>query len=162
MKTVVLSFIFMVFGIMQGAAENPAIVKDAVTVNNLQVGEHYTREQFIQTLGIPTKVMLPTEESEYRNAYTFYFGEDRFYWIDGEFYGFELKTPVFAVNGLIRVGDDIAEVNKLGGIRKNETIDMNQLCNWRPSDKGLYEWLSVDFYYNNKVITYISAFIQDL
>lgn len=55
---------------------------------------------------------------EYENAYTYYFGKDVFFLINGEFYGFDLCTNVYAINGLIRIGDDISKINQLGGIQE--------------------------------------------
>ena len=61
--------------------------------------------------------------------------------------------------GSIRVGDDVAEVEKLGGVRG---IRRDGSVNWRPSSEGLYVCTSVNFCVENGVITSIDAFIDDL
>lgn len=154
-------FVFAVLFWMLGCAQSPKY--DAITVNNLQVGEHYTQEQFLQALGTPTKIVPPQEFDEYVNAYTYYFGEDRFFWIDGEFYGFDLHTSKFAVNGLIKIGDHISKIDLLEGIKKVRASDDIRLIDWCPDKGGLYDWLSVRFFYNeNNTIVYIDAFINSL
>ena len=145
------------------ASAQNTIVTDAITVNGLRVGERYTQEQFVEAFGMPTKIESPSQFDEYSDAYIFYYGEDRFYRIDGIFYGFEIQTSEFLVNGTIRVGNFLPALNALGGIKKLVRTEINSLYNWRPTDKGIYEWLSVDFYFNAQSrISYISAFINDL
>lgn len=139
------------------------IIKDAITINNLKVGERYSQEQFVQAFGNPTKIRVPDKFDEYANLFYYQYGKDLLYWIDGEFYGFELCTPTFTVNGLVRVGDAIAVVDQLEGVKRYEKTDRVRLVNWRPEKGGLYDWLSVDFYYDEKgIITKILAFINDL
>lgn len=140
-----------------------AIVKDAIVINGLQVGEKYTREQLVQALGVPTKIQEPAEFDEYPNAYTYFYGKDYFHWIDGEFYGFALYSTAFQVNGLIRVGLPITKIDLLGGFKAYEKTARVQVISWTPSKEGLYQWLSLDCYYNtNNVITSIRCFIQDM
>lgn len=144
-------------------AQSPGIVKDAISVNGLRVGEKYTNAYFVSVLGTPTKVDTPSKTDEYENAYTYYYGKDRFYLIGNEFYGFDLWTSAFAVNGLIRVGDNISKIDQLGGVKKSTQTTRVKVINWRPSNSGLYEWASIYFYYNeDSIITSIGAFINDL
>lgn len=163
MKRIILFLSLMSFGAVESIAANPNITTDAISVNGLIVGQGYTQEQIEQALGKPTTIVPPSEFDEYQNLYIYNYGADRFYCIDGKFYGFELKTSQYAVNGLMRVGSAISQLDQLGGIKKFEKTSQNIIYNWRPSDKGLYEWLSVDFYCDRqKTVTFISAFIQDL
>lgn len=139
------------------------IIKEAISVNGLQVGNSYPQEDILQAFGRPTAIKEPTHSDAAEEYYIFYFGKDRLEFIEGEFYGFRLTTPSFAVNGLIRVGDPISDIDHLAGIKRFEKTERRQLVNWRPKEGGLYDWLSVDFYFDEKgFITDISAFINDL
>lgn len=156
-----LLFLAMAFASIPGAGLSQSVVKNAIVVNGLQVGEKYTREQFVQALGTPTKIEPPQETDAYENAYTFYYGKDRFYWIDGQFHGFDLRTPAFFVNGLLRVGESTRKIDSLGGVK--EYGKTPGVLYWRPTKNGLYQWLSLDCYYNaDNVMTSILCFIQDL
>lgn len=142
-------------------AQSP--VKDAITVEGLIVGNHYSEQQIIEALGQPTKADLPSEDDVYLNAYTYHYGKDRVYRIDGELYGFDLRTSKFLINGLIKVGDNISKVDLLGGIKKVKDLGDTRLVEWRPAEGDLYDWLSVCFYYDeNDVIVFAVAFINDL
>lgn len=153
--------IFAIFSLMSACAQPPKY--DAITINNLKVGECYTQEDILQAFGQPTAIKEPTPSDAAEEYYIFYFGKDRLEFIEGEFYGFRLTTPSFAVNGLIRVGDPISNIDHLEGIKQYEKTELVQLVNWRPKEGGLYDWLSVDFYYDERgIITSISAFINDL
>lgn len=160
MKNVSLIFVWVLFSVgLFGVLCAQPIVKNAISVNGLRVGSRYTQEQVVAALGQPSRIGLPQETDAYEDAYVFYYGRDKFYLIGGEFYGFDLWTDAFAVNGAIRVGDDVAEVEKLGGergIRRDGTV------NWRPSSEGLYVCTSVDFSVENGVVASIGAFIDDL
>lgn len=136
---------------------------DGVSINGLQVGNTYPQADILLSLGQSTAIKEPTPSDAVENYYIYYYGKDRFEFIDGEFYGFTLTTPSFAVNGLIRVGDPISDIDHLEGIKQYEKTERVQLVNWRPQEGGLYDWLSVDFYYDDRgIITSISAFINDL
>lgn len=139
------------------------IVKDAISVNGLKVGERYTQEQFVQALGTPTKIEPPSDDDEYPDAWTYWYGKDLFYLFEGEFYGFELWSPAFVVNGLLRVGDPVSKVDQLGGVKRNKKMNSYQIVKWRPRYGDLYDWLSLDLDYEaDGIISYITAFIHDL
>lgn len=139
------------------------VVKEAIAVNGLQVGNSYPQEDILQAFGRPTAIKEPTPSDAAEEYYIFYFGKDRFEFIEGEFYGFRLTTPSFAVNGLVRVGDSISVIDRLEGVKRLEKTERGQLVNWRPKEGGLYDWLSVDFYFDEKgFITDISSFINEL
>lgn len=155
--------IFLCSLFFASAALAQTIVKDAIVVNGLQVGERYTQEQIVKALGTPSKIVSPSETDEYPNVYTFYYNQDRFYLIDGKLYGFELRTSAFVVNGSIRIGDAVSKVNQLGGCIEKRSTALYPLINWRPTKEGLYEWTSVSFYYNkHNVIDLIDAFVDNL
>ena len=147
-----------------GQLHRPDIVRDAITVNDLHVGTKYKQSEFVERLGSkPTRVKQPSAEDEYQNAYTLYYGDDRFYYIDGEFYGFDLFTSAYSVNNLIRVGDFVRKIDALGGVVKYEEDEDVRVVYWRPSTEPSYEWAVVWFYYDEEgVITGIMCFINDL
>lgn len=141
------------------------IVKDAISLENMHVGTHYTQEQLLQAFGTPSKTKAPDKFDEHLNSYVFYYGQDMVYWIDGEFYGFDIWTPTFTVNGLLRVGDSISKIDLLNGIKRYKTTSLSKIVRWRPEEDGggLYDWLTLDFYYDdNGIIQSITAFINDL
>lgn len=158
-----LTLIILLSGFTAISAQDQPLIRDAITVNGLEVGKPYTRARLEEALGSPTRIVPPNESDAYPNSYTIYYGKDRFYWIDGVLYGFDLETSAFPVNGAIRVGDDVARTLALGGIRKQVKTDLNTLYEWQPSDRGIYEWLYASFYYDAQHrITSINAFIYDL
>ena len=147
-----------------GQLHSPDIVRDAIAVNGLHVGTKYKQSEFVGKLGkSPTKIVGPSPEDEFPDAYAIYYGEDEFSYIDGEFYGFAIRTPAFAVNNLVRVGDSIAIVDALGGIREPWQDGDVRLVEWRPSREGLYALVSVWFYYDETgIITKMLCFINVL
>jgi len=168
MKNLFSTFIISIMFVATSAAQN--IVTDAISINGLEVGTKYTRSKMYMSLkGYPNKMKIPNEYDEYPNVYIFYYGQDYFHWIDGEFYGFRLVTSRFSLNNHIRVGDNAEKINDLGGIQ--ELIDnpwsdgrlYPKVIYWRPSYEGLFGITYVTFHIDeNDKITLISSFILDI
>lgn len=142
------------------------VVRDAISVNGLQVGEKYTLQEVVRALeGQPTKADGPINDV-YEEEYVIYYGQNRFYLNNGSFYGFDLYNADFALNGVVCVGDSIDQIRLLGGIITtlgSDRMDEIRSVYWRPSQEGIYRWASVHFYYNrDNRITYIGAYIDDL
>lgn len=111
-------------------------------INNLRLfGDYKTAEEIFEALGEkPTKIRTP-QPTDKIPLYTFFFGEDTIEWLEGDIFDMRLKSNKFALNGVIRVGDKISDLKKLGGYIHNELGDY---IIWFPSDDlSKYEWLQV-------------------
>ncbi len=163
-----LLFITFALLILCGCSSRPQIVKDAISVNGLQIGEKYTPQQLIAALGTPDKIISPQDETEFPNARTYkYTGEtgvfDTFSTDNGVFYSCILKNSKFVINNHIRVGDRISKIDDLEGVKQLGQTDGLQYIDWRPSKEGLYNCTSVTFYYNSRqIITRIDVMIFDM
>jgi len=135
------------------------IIKDAIVVNNIQIGEKYRMADLLAAFGEnPTEILKSTEENSFANAYEIRYGKDRFSYIEGEFYAFTIWTGNYAVNNYIRVGDHVSRIKDLGGIARCESGEYGNTVDWRPSTEGIYGCTYISFTYDDKgIITVIDV-----
>ncbi|MEG0795211.1 MAG: hypothetical protein RR397_01695 [Odoribacter sp.] len=139
--------------------------QEAIKVNQLEMGKVYSKRQIYKALGRPTKVEAVTNEVYEGTVKTYFYGENSFSFVDGEFHGFKFKNPAFAVNGLLKVGDRLGVVNKLGGIKvQGESTPTKGYIYWKPSEIGVYAMIYFAIIYdlNDQVVTDIVCCIHDL
>ena len=136
-----------------------------VQINGLQICADCTKTDMLNAFGKnPTKVV---ESDEFPNFYYYYYGKDCFWWNDGYFDACHIYSNRYAFQGLIRVGDNISAIDKLGGIKEIMKHDYGEnagYIEWYPTEKDKFDYIDIRFDYNTttRIITSIHVFYNFL
>ena len=120
-----------------------------VQINGLQFCADCTKEDMLNAFGKnPTKVV---ESEEFPNFYYYYYDEDFFAWNGGYFGACHIYSNRYAFQGLIRVGDNISAIDKLGGIKeimKHNYGENAGYIKWYPTVNDKFDYIDIIFDYN--------------
>ena len=84
---------------------------EIISINGLELGGVYTREEIFAALGgQPDEIY---HDEEFPDFYSYTYGQDVFTQRGNQFYGGEISSSRFYISKDIRVGDSIESINKL-------------------------------------------------
>ena len=124
---------------------------EIISINGLELGGVYTREEIFAALGgQPDEIY---HDEEFPDFYNYIYGQDVFTQRDNQFYGGEISSSRFYISKGIRVGDSIESINKLNGICTPGEYDKSIYeggVRWMTRNKESWDWQKVIFYYNSQ------------
>ena len=147
--TCILSAIaYITSGYSQNNTESPV---EIISINGLELGGKYTREQIFAALGGEPDRIVQSEDDP--GFFEYYYDKDVFFQMDDEFYGGSIVTSRFYTSKDIRIGDSVEKINNLKGICAaggfDESIHAGSI-RWKPTNQTTWDWQSVNFYYNTE------------
>ncbi len=124
---------------------------EIISINGLELGGVYTREEIFAALGgQPDEIY---HDEEFPDFYNYIYGQDVFTQRDNQFYGGEISSSRFYISKGIRVGDSIESINKLNGICTSGEYDKSIYeggVRWMTKNKESWDWQKVIFYYDSQ------------
>ena len=124
---------------------------EIISINGLELGGKYTREQIFAALGGEPDRIVQSEEDP--GFFEYHYDKDVFFQMDDEFYGGSIITSRFYISKEIKIGDSIEKINNLKGICAaggyNESFYAGGV-RWKPTNQTTWDWQSVNFYYDSQ------------
>ena len=124
---------------------------EIISINDLILGEKYSREQIFVALGGEPDKIIRSEDDP--NFYEYYYGEDVFFQMGNEFYGGTIESSRFYISKGIRVGDNIEKINQLKGICTAGEYPKSRYAGairWKPTNTATWDWQIVTFYHDTQ------------
>ena len=107
----------------------------------------------------PTKVVT---SDEFPNFYCYYYDKDNFSWNDGYFGACNIYSNRYAFQGVIKVGDNISVIDKLGGIKEITKDDNGKnvgYIKWYPTANDKFDYIDIRFDYDTTTGTITSIHV---
>lgn len=124
---------------------------EILSINGLEVGGKYTREQIFAALGGQPNRIIQSEDDP--RFFEYYYDKDVFFQMDDEFYGGSIVSSRFYITKGIRVGESIEAINQLKGICTAGEYAKSRYAGgvrWKPIKNDTWDWQVVNFYYNSQ------------
>ncbi|MBQ2992843.1 MAG: hypothetical protein IJE21_02995 [Alistipes sp.] len=149
-----------------------AQTKSAININTLAIGEKYSREEIVATLGTPD-----SEEVDWQSGLTtLRFGESEVYWYNDNhawdkernmIWGVRLQDNRFALQNSIRVGTLADNLPLYGSILSERVLSggKNRVIYWTPTslpDSLQESYLTMIYVDNNNKIVLIRCNVNDI
>jgi len=128
--------------------------KGAINIGGVTVNNTYTYSQFTSIMGAPDSTK--SEMDDGGEHLTMTYNGNRFCCVAGEFICFELINNSYKLNGVVGVGDPVANINLINPFKiESKPNGANKMLYYADIIDPEYDMMPVYFYVTNGIITKI-------
>jgi len=161
MKTIVHTLITAVLSLLSLYGFSQTINKITITIGGVTLNNSYTLSQFTSIMGAPNSTSSEMEDGG--ELIEMKYSNNIFYLHANEFNCFLLINNTYKLNGVVGVGDPIANINLLNPFRlTSEPKGANKMLYYAYiTDNTCGDMSPIYFYTTNGIITRISYLMMD-